>query len=96
LGQNQTSERICVTRDRHFENHDEALHVEATVLITANNGRKFKAFIQWWKQMAQNSKANEKPVYAALQCFPCKEFSDDERGNHYKPFVFIYLSNLFL
>ncbi|PWA91103.1 Lipase, class 3 [Artemisia annua] len=79
LGLNQTSERICVRRDRHFENHDEALHVEATVLRTANNGRKFKAFMEWWKQMAQNSKANEKPVYAALQSFRCKEFSDDER-----------------
>ena len=56
----------------------------------------FKAFMEWWKQMSQNSKANEKPVYAALQSFPCKEFSDDQRGYHYKPFVFIYLRNLFL
>ncbi|PWA44593.1 hypothetical protein CTI12_AA525560 [Artemisia annua] len=31
--------------------------------------------------MAQNSKANEKPIYAALQSFPCKEFSDDQPGN---------------
>lgn len=37
--------------------------------------------MEWWKEMAQNSKANEKLVYAALQSFPCKEFSDDQPGN---------------
>ncbi|PWA37914.1 hypothetical protein CTI12_AA587270 [Artemisia annua] len=66
---------------RPVSSSTQALHREATVLRTANNGRKFKAFMEWWKQMAQNSKANEKPVYAALQSFPCKEFSDDERGD---------------
>ncbi|PWA94869.1 IQ motif, EF-hand binding site [Artemisia annua] len=83
LGHNQTSERKCVRRDRNLENHDEALHVEETCQNrNEDNGRKFKAIMEWWKEMAlNNSKANEKPVYAALQSFPCKQYSDDQRGN---------------
>nr|GFA95570.1 hypothetical protein [Tanacetum cinerariifolium] len=81
LGHNQTSERKCVRRDRNLENHDEALHAEETCLNrNEDNGRNFKAIMEWWKEMAQNNgKASEKPVYAALQGFPSKQFSDDQR-----------------
>ncbi|PWA37436.1 Lipase, class 3 [Artemisia annua] len=78
---NQTSERKCVRGDRHLENHAETLHVEETCENrNKDNGRKFKAIMEWRKEMAQNSKDNEKPVYAALQSFPCKEFKS---GKHF-------------
>ncbi|PWA44591.1 IQ motif, EF-hand binding site [Artemisia annua] len=89
LGHNQTSERKCV-------NETDTLKIMMRRFMWKKLVRTAMKIMEWCKEMPQNNKANEKPIYAALQSFPCKEFSDDQPGYHYKPFVFIYLSNLFL
>ncbi|CAH1448301.1 unnamed protein product [Lactuca virosa] len=59
LGHNQNSERKCIRRDRLLGSHEETCQNH-----NEDNGRKFKAIMSWWKEMAQhNSNVNVKPVY---------------------------------
>nr|XP_043620393.1 abnormal spindle-like microcephaly-associated protein [Erigeron canadensis] len=76
LGHNQNSERKCIRREKLLGNHENI--EEAHQNHNEDHGKKFETIMAWWKEMAQhNSKANETPVYTALQ----KDASDKQREN---------------